>query len=119
MRMACDAMNNTPCVKHEFKKTPAQVYASTNANVEMRYWQPIGCPAYVLKNELQGDKRIFHKWKDRARQGIYLGRSKQHATSVALVLNPETGLTSPQFHVKFDPNFETTDQLTNTDPSFW
>ena len=33
--------------------------------------------------------------------------SQQHARSVALVLNLETGHVSPQFHVKFDSKFET------------
>ncbi|KAI2513037.1 hypothetical protein MHU86_1328 [Fragilaria crotonensis] len=33
--------------------------------------------------------------------------SMQHARSVALVLNLKTGHVSPQFHVTFDPKFET------------
>ena len=45
------------------------------------------------------------KWEQRARIGIYLGHSPFHAGSVALVLNPRTGLVSPQFHVVFDDNF--------------
>ena len=31
----------------------------------------------------------------------------RHARSIALVLNPRTGLTSPQFHVKYNDSFET------------
>lgn len=42
------------------------------------------------------------KWEERARIGIILGNSPLHARSVALVLNIETGLVLPQFHVKFD-----------------
>jgi hypothetical protein len=38
------------------------------------------------------------------------GRSPQHARNVALVLNVETGLASPQFHVKFDPSFHAVKQ---------
>jgi hypothetical protein len=33
--------------------------------------------------------------------------SMQHACTVALVLNLKTGHVSPQFHVTFDPKFET------------
>jgi len=38
---------------------------------------------------------------------VYLGQSPQHAWDVSLVLNLETGLVSPQFHVKLDSNFQT------------
>ena len=38
---------------------------------------------------------------------IYLGRSPVHAGKLALVLNPNTGLVSPQYHVVFDDDFTT------------
>eukprot|EP00804_Cyclotella_cryptica_P006358 CCRYP_010171-RA/>CCRYP_010171-RA protein AED:0.34 eAED:0.25 QI:0/0/0/1/0/0/2/0/539 len=44
-------------------------------------------------------------WEPRAQLGIYLGHSPAHAGSVALVMNPKTGLVSPQFHVAFDDTF--------------
>ena len=50
----------------------------------------------------------------RARLGINLGFSLHHARSVALILNPRTGLVSPQYHVKFDDLFETTKYARNT-----
>jgi hypothetical protein len=50
---------------------------------------------------------MFHKWRPRAKVGVYLGQSPQHARSVALVLSLETGLVSPQFHVSFDSSFQT------------
>ena len=46
------------------------------------------------------------KWEDRSRVGVYLGHSSQHATSVALILNPQTGYISPQFHCIFDDAFD-------------
>ncbi len=52
--------------------------------------------------------------------GIYVGRSPNHAGSVALVLNPKTGLVSPQYHVIFDDNFTTVLHLCNdTVPENW
>ena len=39
--------------------------------------------------------------------GAYMGRSPHHAHNVALVLNIKSGLVSPQFHVSFDPEFDT------------
>jgi hypothetical protein len=83
-----------------------------------KHWQPFGCPVYVLdKNLLAGTgifhkgTGIFHKWKQRVNFGIYLGRSPQHARSVALVLDQRTALlVSPQFHVSFDRSFNTMKQ---------
>ena len=52
--------------------------------------------------------------------GIYLGRSPAHAGNVALVLNPKTGLVSPQYHVVFDDDFTTVPHLQKgTVPSNW
>ena len=47
------------------------------------------------------------KWNSQARIGIYLRMPPKHFRSVALVLNPRTGLVSPQFYVKFDSAFTT------------
>ena len=60
------------------------------------------------------------KGDPRARLGIYLGHSPSHAGSVALVMNPKTGLVSPQFHFVFDDNFETVPHLrAGTVPDNW
>ena len=40
-----------------------------------------------------------------------MDHSPAHAGSVALVVNPKTGLISPQFHVMFDDNFSTVPHL--------
>ena len=46
--------------------------------------------------------------------------SPAHAGIVALVLNPKTGLISPQFHVVFDDNFSTVPHLrAGTVPENW
>ena len=42
--------------------------------------------------------------------GIYLGQSPQHGQNVALVLDRQTGLVSPQFHVVYDHVFDTVKQ---------
>ena len=74
---------------------------------DLKHWRPFGCPVYVLDTALQNESGIKHKWTERSRIGIYLGRSPFHARSVALVLNINTGRVSPQFHVQFDPSFQT------------
>ena len=45
---------------------------------------------YVLSEALQSGKP-HHKWKERARIGIYLGQSPIHNRNVALVLHRHTG----------------------------
>ena len=47
------------------------------------------------------------KWRPLSRVGTYLGHSTFHSGSVTLVINPETGHVSPQFHVVFDDEFYT------------
>lgn len=92
------------------KREPVNIFSKTNnININSKHWEPFGCPVYVLDNALQAGQ-IYHKWKDQARVGIYLGKSPQHACNVALVLSLETGLISPQFHIKFDPSFHTVKQ---------
>ena len=60
---------------------------------------------------LQSDPTGVPKWQPCVRVRIYLGRSPAHASNVALVLNPKTGLVSPQFHVVFDDDFTTVPHL--------
>jgi hypothetical protein len=81
-------------------KTPLDVFSSTSSTSYPKHFHPCaGCPVYVLSARMQSDGK-GPKWEERARIGINLGNSPTHARSVALVLNIETGLVSPQFHVK-------------------
>jgi hypothetical protein len=77
-----------------------------------------GCPVYVLDPRLQDSKKI-PKWSMRSRRGIYLGVSKQHSSTVHLVLNPETGAISPQYHCIFDDTFSTVWSDGNFDQNLW
>ena len=52
--------------------------------------------------------------------GFFVGHSPDHASDVALVLNPRTGLVSPQYHVVFDDTFSTIGHLQSDNaPSNW
>jgi len=79
-----------------------------------------GCPVYVLDPTLQRGKKL-PKWQPRSRKGIFVGFSSSHGSEVPLILNPNTGHISPQFHVVFDDSFSTVcSQLdSDTPPSFW
>jgi transposase InsO family protein len=73
------------------------------------YWHQhhFGCPFYVLSKYIQ-DRKKARKWTDKTRIGINLGPSPQHASSVALILNLNTDLVSPQFNCQYDDLFEST-----------
>jgi len=92
---------------------------TTNNNANILRLQPWGCPLHVLDPTLQDGKKL-PKWKPRARRGQFMGWSPLHASSVALVRHLTTGYLSPQYHVVFDPWFETV--LSNDDvnpPEAW
>jgi hypothetical protein len=105
MRYA-NEVNNALAKKGE-KSSPQELFSGITTKVPLRQFQPFGCPTYVLDSDLQAGKRAGSKWKDRARLGINLGFSPQHARSVHLILSLTTGCVSPQFHCKFDTHFST------------
>jgi hypothetical protein len=112
LREANETLNATP------SKVTGQVanemFSGSDTPTVLRHYHPFGCPAYVLNDSLAAGKSI-PKWHKRARLGVYLGRSPNHAQSVALILNLlATGLVSPQFHLKFDDLFETVKGSTHT-----
>ena len=103
--MANANLNATPNFQNKDYRSPEQLFSRTNVSINAKHYKPFGCPTYVLDKSLQTNLP-FHKWKQRSRVGIYIGPSPQHARNVALVMDRATGLVSPQFHVKFDPSFQ-------------
>ena len=65
-----------------------------------------GCPVYVLDKTLSDGKKI-PRWKPRSKRTVNMGLSRHHASTVPLVLNPDTGSITAQFHVVFDDWFAT------------
>ena len=70
------------------------------------------CPVYVLEKAISDGKKI-PRWKPKSTRCINMGLSKKHASTVPMVLNPETGYITPQFHIVFDDWFATV--ATNVD----
>jgi hypothetical protein len=87
-------------------QSPLELFARVKVRPKLTDFHQFGCPVYVLSAPLQAGK-TQPKWIERARVGIYLGLSPSHATSVSLILNPITGLVSPQFHCVYDDDFAT------------
>ena len=110
MCMANHAYNTSPLSSHKDKQSPNKIFDNSTVDINQKHWKPFGCPAYVLKSELQGTTGIHPKWDARSRAGFYLGQSPIHNRNVALVLNIHTEYVSPQFHVKFDEAFQTIHQ---------
>ena len=116
LRLANEAHNEAPTKGN--KRSPVEIFTKTAVMPDLKHWRPFGCPVYVLDTALQNTTGIKHKWTERSRIGIYLGRPPFHARSVALVLNINTGRVSPQFHVQFDPSFQTVkESFEGTSPS--
>ena len=109
VRMANQVINDTPNMQDKSKRSPSGIFSNSNVDTNPKHWKPFGCPVYVLDNALQ-QGNIHHKWKERARVGVYLGRSPRHGRNVGLVLSLETGLVSPQFHIRYDSSFHTVKQ---------
>jgi hypothetical protein len=119
IRMANNAINMTPNLKFKDFRTPLETFSNSRVTTNPKHWYHFGCPVYTLNAPLQMSGGIHHKWKEQARLGLYLGQSPQHARSVALVLDIETGFVSPQFHVKFDPLFQTVQETERKVSSLW
>ena len=107
MLMANDTLNQTPNMRDECKRSPLQTFSNSEVQTNPKHWVPFGCPVYVL--EFQNQKRIYNKWEYRSKVGSYLGRSRNYGRNIALILNRDTGLISPQFHVRMNPTFRSID----------
>ena len=113
VRMANDSINATPWMSRKDRLSPNQIFDRTGVDENPKHWHHFGCPVYVLDGALQQGRRPpGGKWQERARIGLYLGRSPQHSRNVALVLNLTTARVSPQFHVKIDNMFHSVKNAT-------
>ena len=84
-------------------ETPDMRFSGTKAvNVQVKHYHTFGCPVYILDSRLQTNPKGVPNWEPCSRLGIYVGHSPAHAGSIGLVLNPKTGLVSPQYHLVCD-----------------
>jgi hypothetical protein len=95
--MANDVHMHTPQTNG---KAPLDLLSQVASTLIPQHFHPFGCPVNVLSDDQSGGKGS--KWDERARVGINLGHAPSHARSITLVLNTNTGLVLPQFHVKFE-----------------
>ena len=88
-------------------KSRLKIFLRSEVGSSMKNNHTFGCPVFVLQNALAACSKL-PTWSPRARLGLNLGPSPNHAWNVNLVSNLSTGLVSPQFHCRFDDFFETT-----------
>jgi hypothetical protein len=98
--------NNLPA--EDSGLSPVELFTRTTMSDyrDLQRVRVFGCPVYVLDPKLQDAKKI-PKWNKRSWKGIFVGFSPSHSSTVVLVLNPQTGHISPQYHVVFDERFST------------
>ena len=120
IRAANDVQNATPIRKRIDNKSPIELLTNSEVRPNLTMFKTFGCPVFVLDNRMQAGQKL-PKWDLRARMGVNLGLSNQHAKSVTLVLSLQTGHVSPQFHVKWDNKFETVRKSLGNEspPSKW
>ena len=118
LRIANDEWNMAPGLRGRQGRSPAQIFHSTPVNRNLKHSIPFGSPVYVLKDALQ-QRMPFHKWRDRARLGMYLGRSPVHSRSVSLVMDLQKGYVSPQFHCAHDRAFDTIKGTKDSNHGMW
>ena len=103
LRTANEMRNSLP---DKSNISPSEKFSTVKVQPKLSDYHVFGCPVFALHNTLQASN-MLRRWEPRARLGIYLGPSPRHARNVSLVLNMDTGLVSPQFHVSHDDFFET------------
>ena len=101
LHLVVDTHNNSPLANG---LCPIELFTNVKRRTNIKDYHTFGCPVYVLDARLCNGGTV-PKWNRRARRGIYLGMSPEHASNVALVYNPITGYVSPQFHVIYDDDF--------------
>jgi hypothetical protein len=102
MRHANNISNNTPMKGQQY--SPIELFSSMKIAPQLRHFHHFGAPAYVLKNEIQQGQKA-KKWEKKARVGIYLGQSSQHARTIMLILSLQSANVSLQFHCQVDDTF--------------
>ena len=57
IRLENDAINESPNMQNIHKHSPLQTYTGIEVYIYCKYWKPFDCPVYVLREELQDNKR--------------------------------------------------------------
>jgi hypothetical protein len=95
--------NSSIC--HSKQKSPYELVTGQLSPWYINDFRVFGCPLYVLQKKLQ-DGDSYSKWKACSWQGMYVGQSSCHESSIPLIFYPSTTHVSPQFHMVYDEGFQ-------------
>ena len=102
---AIQLFNRMPSIENGI--CPANIFTKTCwEQCKFHDFHVWGCPVFILDKQIADGKKLPH-WKPRSKRAIYMGASPVHASSVPLVLNPNSGAIISAFHVVFDDWFAT------------
>ena len=90
----------------EDASSPLDRFSKTSVAPKLRENHSFGYLIFALQNSLTGGRGGVPKWKPRARLGINLGPSPRHMGLVWLIINLQTEIAYPQFHLSYDDFFE-------------
>ena len=74
LRMENENTKNTPSFQDPQRRMPNQLFTRTELEKKPKQWIPFVCPAFSMET-VYATSSIWHKWKQRLRVGIYLGKS--------------------------------------------
>ena len=97
--LAVDARNRCKLDKNGL--SPLDKFSTVKHTINLQHVHTFGCPCYALVAKLQHHNSM-PRWGEHIRICAYLGRSKNHASNVALELNLQTGHIIIQFQAVFD-----------------
>ena len=107
------AVRTKTCDVHKKQSTRYSWRNITNREVQRRSSVTIienmhifGCLVCALDSNLEFNKSM-PKWNPRARMGLNIGTSPKHARNINVILNLQTRIASPQFHLQHNDFCET------------
>ena len=86
----------------EDASSPLERFSVTSVAPNLKYNHAFGCSVFALHIRMVGGRGGLPKWEPRSPLGINLGPSQMHVGSVSLVLNLQTAMVSPQFHLSYE-----------------
>jgi hypothetical protein len=103
---AATIYNTTKRRSRDYDLIPWEQFTGERSKLDQTDMHPLFCPVYVLDRRVQ-EGTSPPKWTKRTTQKVYVGHLHHYSKSVPMVWDPKTKLVSPQFHVKFNDNFDT------------
>ena len=100
---------------------PEDLFTGSTTSIHtLKHIHVFECSAYVLDPVLQTGNKLL-RCKPRSHRGVFGGFRTRHSSDGTLILNLQTRIISPQYHVIFDNIFTTAEFIIEDKdpPIFW